>query len=200
MQKKIASITTLFIGLLMIIFGIILYANKPQTGLAYPQRYSAESKQYSLEDMNLLSSSGTFGITYATFGADFYTYIYRGVDEAVSALDTISSQLSQSSYADQAIYNALQSTVEADNDMYAVLADNLSATDQLAKTVYSAAVQQNEKQTQQNAIILFCAGMLILVYGINLASSSFEFKFRVKTGALSINSASVANGGIDTKD
>lgn len=185
MQKKIASIVTLAIGLIMIILGIVIYANKSTNDLTYPESYSASSKQYSLEERNLLSAGGTFGVTSATFGADFYTYIYRGVDEAVNALDTISSQLSQSSYADQAIYEALQTTVEADNDIYAVLADNLSATDQLSKTIYSAAVQQNEKQVQQSAIILLCIGALILVYGINLASGSFEFKFMVKNKASS---------------
>ena len=71
MLKKITSLISAFIGIVVVILGIILASTNVSS-----QYFSAKNEGYDVPG--------------ASFGADFYTYMYDASDEIVSALDNIS--------------------------------------------------------------------------------------------------------------
>lgn len=183
MLKKAISVFTVLIGVVMIVLGVVLFAQRADTEINAPKEYTVSAKGFRVEDADVTTGGGSFSVSSARFGADFYTYIYRGVVEAVDALDKICVQLKQASYADQAIYNAIQTSVSAQGAIYSALSQGLKATDQLSEIMYESAVEQSRKLTMQSAVILLCSGAAVLVFGLYCVGSNFAVERPEKAAA-----------------
>lgn len=166
MFKKIVSICMIVVGLAFVVVGAINFFSKTELMVEQPKFASANYQQVSLDATDITFGTKTSIISSATFGADFYTYIYRGVVKAVSALDTISSQLSASSLADQAIYDGLRKAVDTQNESNKLLQSNYQAVNQLSKTSYELGLIQIKQSRNQNTISLLGIGFVILFYGL----------------------------------
>jgi len=174
MLKKAISVFTAVLGIVMIVLSVIMFAQRSKTELTEPRNYSVAAKDFSVDEENVLISGGSFSTASVRFGADFYTYIYKGVAKAVNALDKISDQIQETGYADQAIYDAIRTSVSAQDGIYSALSENLKATSQMADILYVSAVEQGRKLTTQSAITLFCVGAAILVFGLYCVGANFE--------------------------
>jgi len=154
------------IGVAFVAVGVINFFSKTELKVEPPKSASASYRRISLDVTDLTFGTQTSIISSATFGADFYTYIYRGVVKVVSALDVISSQLSASSIADQAIYDGLKKTVDAQNESNKLLESNYKEVNQLSQISYELGINQIEQNRYQNTIILLGIGFVILFYGL----------------------------------
>jgi len=177
MKKKIVSICMVIVGVIFCIFGTITLFNKDNINIDKPIIKTVSNQEFWLDEADVSALTDNYEINNGTFGADFYTYIYKGVVEAVDALDSINSQLARASYADQAIYDGLRISVEAQNETNYLLKKNLDATNQFTVLTYEIGMQEIEIDTTQNSIILFSVGAAFIFYGLfRLSETTFTFK------------------------
>lgn len=99
MGKKIIAIVGLVVSIAVIAVGGIM---------AYGTVEEAEpgSESYTVED-------GWYGAQPATFGADFYTYIYEGVTQAVDALNSVYGGIQETVHALDGIYGEIGKSTAA---------------------------------------------------------------------------------------
>lgn len=99
MGKKIIAIVGLVVSIAVIAVGGIM---------AYGTVEEAEtgSESYTVED-------GWYGTQPATFGADFYTYIYEGVAQAVDALNSVYDGIQETVHALDGIYGEIGKSTAA---------------------------------------------------------------------------------------
>lgn len=133
MLRKITSVICIIIGLVVIILGISFNANLKTHGTdGATVQYSA--KNYDLE--------------YASFGGDFYTYIYKGSDTIVDVLDEINK--------------SMETVVNGENAMINTTKANIKATDALAETVEKV-----------GKTVIIAIGLLTLAFGVNSLGKAF---------------------------
>lgn len=109
-MKKVASILGIIMGVVLIVAGV-LNAHGAKT-----PKLDVEQDEFRLPNAEfdtVDAGYGTFDVKGATFGGDFYTYIYGGVDEAVYALDSVFGRLGEVVDALGGIYDGLQVTTAA---------------------------------------------------------------------------------------
>lgn len=132
-MKKLTSILCLVIGLVILLLGITAKAQPADNGI------SGGGYSYYPEDYYLRSAS---------FGADFYTYIYEGSDVIVDELNDINQ--------------AMATVVEAENGIYRAAARNISATDELTDTV-----------NRYGSLLLIAIGLAVIAYGLVSTGKAF---------------------------
>lgn len=174
MFKKIVSTCMIVVGLSFIVAGTVNFFSKPELMIDKPAIASSKHQLITLDSADITFGAKSTLISSATFGADFYTYIYNGVVKAVTALDTISTQLSASSLADQAIYDGLRKTIDAQNESNNLLQSNYIAVNQLSRVSYEIGIKQIEQSRIQNTLIMLGIGFVILFYGLLRLSESLH--------------------------
>ena len=133
MFKKITSIICTILGIATIVLGT---------------KITAEPADHSVEDDYFRYSATDYDLSSAKFGADFYTYIYRGSDTIVDVLDDINK--------------STETVVKAENGIYEVTAANIDAIDDLIDTIYIV-----------GRIIVIAIGVMIFAYGIGNLGIAF---------------------------
>lgn len=131
--KKITAIVTAVLGLIAIILGFTLLG---------------EQDTHSTNGQSFVHIAPVSDVPGASFGADFYTYMYDASDVMVSELSDINQAASTIIDAQNAIIKNTSSTVRA--------------TDSLANTISKA-----------GGIITIAIGMAILAYAANCAAVAF---------------------------
>ena len=89
MLKKITSILCVLLGIAVIVLGLTFDTNV--------SKHDVDEKSFRI-------SSNTYDLDYASFGADFYTYIYRGSDTIVDVLDEMNKSTETIVKAENGIY------------------------------------------------------------------------------------------------
>lgn len=132
-MKKITSLLCVVLGIVILILGISAKA-EPVNNCPASDYYV-----YNPDDYYLSSAS---------FGADFYTYIYRGVDTAVDELNDINT--------------AMGEVVRAEEGIYAATLRNIDATDALNDTV-----------NRYGSLLLIAIGLAVIAYGLVSTGKAF---------------------------
>ncbi|MBR0425905.1 MAG: hypothetical protein IJK01_07290 [Clostridia bacterium] len=133
MLKKITSILCVLLGIAVIVLGLTFDTNV--------SKHDVDEKSFRI-------SSNTYDLDYASFGADFYTYIYRGSDTIVDVLDEMNK--------------STETIVKAENGIYEAAAANIEAVDSLAEIVAKA-----------GKTIILAIGIMIAALGLHSFGSAF---------------------------
>lgn len=136
MLKKICAIACVVIGLVVIIIGA---------------SFSGESANYSVRSSATNYQASNYDLTYASFGGDFYTYIYKGSDTIVDELDDIN--------------HAMEKVISAENTIQSVIVANVDATSGVIRAINAAA-----------KTLIIALGLGILAFGLNSVGKAFELK------------------------
>lgn len=131
--KKITAIVTAVIGLIVIILGATLMG---------------KADRFSVNDDNFHYTATYYSVQDASFGADFYTYMYDASDTIVDELNDINS--------------AISTVVAAQDAVVANTAANIKATMALTETVGKA-----------GGMITIAIGLAVLASAIQIASTAF---------------------------
>ena len=131
--KKITAIITVLIGIVVIFLG---------TSVMDPSanhKVSAKTPSY---------TAGYYNAEYASFGADFYTYIYEASDIIVDELNDINS--------------AMGVLVQAQNAATEAAAEHVEATDDLISTVGKV-----------GGMVIVAIGLAIVANGLQAVGAAF---------------------------
>ena len=131
--KKITAIVTAVLGLIAIILGFTLLG---------------EQDTHSTNSQSFVHIAPVSDVPGASFGADFYTYMYDASDVMVSELSDIN--------------HAASTIIDAQNAIIKNTASTVRATDALANTISKA-----------GGVITIAIGMAILAYAANCAAVAF---------------------------
>ncbi|MDY3225962.1 MAG: hypothetical protein SOW84_08880 [Candidatus Faecousia sp.] len=131
--RKITAILTALIGVIVIVMGVALMKSDAYHGV------DNSSFRYVAEEYNAKS---------ATFGADFYTYIYNASDTIVDELN--------------AINKAMETVVKAGNSINDAVSANVDATDSLIAAVFKV-----------GGMVIIAIGLAILAYSIPCIGAAF---------------------------
>ena len=133
MLKKITAILCLVIGIIVVILGVTIDASKPN---------------HAPEDKSFRYTASGYDVSSAAFGADFYTYTYRGIDTAVAALDGIDK--------------STETVVKAQNGIYQATVANIAAVDSLAANV-----------SKIGKLIVLSIGLMVTAFGLYACGNVF---------------------------
>ena len=149
--RKITAIITAIIGIVVIILGVTIMD---------------KTANHSVDDNTFRYSAGEYDVDYASFGADFYTYMYKSNDVIVDELDDINK--------------ALETVVKAQNSINAAVTANVEATDDLIDTVNDV-----------GGMVVISIGLAILAYAVQCIGVAFapaektaEMKTEIKAEAV----------------
>ena len=131
--KKITAIITAVIGIVVIILGATLMG---------------ETANHAVDDNSFRYVAENYNADYASFGADFYTYIYDASDTIVDELNDINK--------------AMETVVKAQNSINAAATANVLATDDLIDTV-----------NHVGGMIIIAIGLSILAYAVQKIGVAF---------------------------
>lgn len=131
--KKITAIITAVIGIVVIILGATLMG---------------ETANHAVDDNSFRYVAENYNADYASFGGDFYTYIYGASDTIVDELDDINK--------------AMETVVKAQNSINAAVTANVLATDDLIDTV-----------NHVGGMIIIAIGLSILAYAVQKIGVAF---------------------------
>ena len=131
--KKIAAIITAALGLIAIILGLTLLGDRDGQSSFY-NSYNYSPNFYSTDN--------------ASFGADFYTYMYDASDTIVDELNGINQ--------------AMGSVVDAQTDIVRNTARTVQATNDLMDVV-----------SRTGGVITIAIGLALLAYAANCAAAAF---------------------------
>ncbi len=133
MLKKITSILCVLLGIAVIILGVTFDANV---------------SKHDVDEKSFRVSSNTYNLDYASFGGDFYTYIYKGSDTIVDVLNEMNK--------------STETVVKAENGIYEAAAANIEAVDSLAEIV-----------AKTGKIIILAIGIMIAALGLHSFGAAF---------------------------
>lgn len=133
MIRKITAILTALIGVVVIAMGASLMKSNAYHGV------DGSSFRYVAEEYDISS---------ATFGADYYTYMYRANDTMVDELN--------------AINKALETVVKAENAINNAASANVDATDALIAAVCKV-----------GGMVIVAIGLAILAYSATCIGAAF---------------------------
>ena len=136
MFKKICAILCVVIGIAVIILGA---------------SFKGETASFRVSSSRASYTADSYNISYASFGGDFYTYIYRGSDTIVDELNDIN--------------HAIETVVKAEAGIQDAVATNVEAVNGLIRTVNKAA-----------GLIVMAIGLGILAFGLNGLGKAFDVK------------------------
>lgn len=131
--KKITAIITAVIGIIVTILGVTLMG---------------ETANHAVDDNSFRYVAENYNADYASFGADFYTYIYGASDTIVDELNDINK--------------AMETVVKAQNSINAAVTANVLATDDLIDTV-----------NHVGGMIVIAIGLSILAYAVQKIGVAF---------------------------
>lgn len=135
MFKKAMSIVSVVIGIVIVALGIAITSEKPDNFMLEDNYYRYDAQEYDLD--------------YASFGADFYTYIYGSTDMIVDQLSDINK--------------AFETIVKAQNASIEALSVNVSALNSLISTT-----------SKTNGLVMIAIGLAVLAYALNALSTAFS--------------------------
>lgn len=149
--RKITAVLTVIIGIGVIVFDA---------------RLMKETANHAVDDNSFryMANEGevnTFDAKYASFGADFYTYLYRASDIMVDELNEINQRMAS-------VNSAMETVVKAQNSMNAAVTANVLASDDLIETVNKVGG------------MVVAIGQFIFVYGLQSVGVVFEADGTVK--------------------
>lgn len=149
MFRKITAILTVVIGIGVIALGAFLMMETADHDVADGSfRYTANT--YDASD---------YDAEYASFGGDFYTYIYRSSDIIVDELDEINKGVAA---VNNSMNNAMATMVRAQNSVNAAVTANVRATDDLIDTVNKVA-----------GMLLIAIGLTVFLWGMQSVGVAF---------------------------
>lgn len=143
--RKISAVVTAVIGIAVVILGAGLM-NETASHAVDENSFRYTASDHVINEYNLKSAS---------FGADFYTYMYRSTDTIVDELDEINKGVAS-------VNKAMETVVKAQNSINEAVTANVLASDDLIETVNKA-----------GGMIVVAMGLGIFVYGLQLVGAAF---------------------------
>ena len=134
MLKKVCAIICVLIGIAVIILGVT---------------FSGEPAEYTSASGGTYYKAGDYSVRSATFGADFYTYIYGSTDAIVDELNEIN--------------HAAEKIVDGENDIRRAVSSDVEATNGVIRAINAAA-----------KYLILALGLGILAFGLNAVGKAFE--------------------------
>ena len=173
-MKKITSVLCILIGIVVIVIGF--HVGKMSETLvaetnAIQSEKSATQRVYSdvFRDTN-------YDIPGYSFGADFYTEVYNGID-------TMVTELSDMVYANKLVLDAQYDTME-----------NLcTALDTTNKNINNSIFNQSKTTIEIAKYIIICIGLAIISLGLTGAGNAFEIKNNKSSSGTSAKTEEIEN-------
>ena len=134
MLKKVCAIICVIIGIVVLILGIT---------------FDGEPAEYSAGSGGVSYSAGNYSVSGASFGADFYTYIYGSTDVIVDELDELN--------------HAVETVVDGENSVRRAVSANIDATNGVIRAINAA-----------SKLLIISFGLGILAFGLNAVGKAFE--------------------------
>ena len=131
--RKIISIFTVLVGVAVIYFGSTLLE-------------TTDSHTVGTADTSI--SPGYHPVDYASFGADFYTYIYKAAYSVAKGMNDVQK--------------GIESSIEVQNNVRREVAGNTRAVDELIRTT-----------ARVGGYVVMAIGLWILVYGLQCTANAF---------------------------
>lgn len=166
MLKKIISIIVILAGIFVIVFGISV--SSPQTVAAQTHTPTSSGKIAYYSDSESVSA-GNYSVEFASFGADFYTYIYKASRTMGTELNEILKVNATTANNLNEIDHALETVVKAENEIYTATIANIEAID----AVNSSILTMEANNAKNTGLLVISIGALITIIGLLALADAF---------------------------
>lgn len=147
--RKITAVLTVILGIAIVVQGMNLMKETAD--------HAVEDNTFRYYQEEALAED--YDVKYASFGADFYTYMYKANDTIVDELDDINKGLVA---VKNDMNSAVSTVVRAQNSINAAATASVQATDYLIESVYKV-----------GGMLIAVIGAAVIAYGIQSFGLTF---------------------------
>lgn len=166
MLKKIISILVILAGAFVIYMGTSV--SSAFDGAA--EDHSVKAERYSYVSKAKDVAPNSYSVDYASFGGDFYTYIYKSNRIIASEVNELLAVDAGAVNNLKVIDQALETVVRAENGIYQATAANIEATDSVTDSIMT--MEAGFAKTA--GLLIMSIGILITAIGLLALASAFS--------------------------